>query len=1262
VTITAYDTVNGLSGSATFTWTVTDVNVAPVLPAIGDQTNGVGDGVSLSVAATDADGDHLTYSATNLPAGLAINASTGLISGIVAASAATHSPYAVTVTASDGTLNASQSFNWTITHVLINSPGDQTNLDGDTVSLQINAWNPYGGALTYSASGLPSGLSINSTTGLISGTVGPSDSASSPYSASVTVSDGTYSATTNFNWTIAHLAVENPGDQTNAEGDVVSLQVVADINTSQTLTYSASGLPSGLSISTSTGLITGTVANLDANSSPYTITVSASDGSHNASQTFTWTITHVLLTNPGNQISAQGSAASLQLQATDPDNDTLHFGASGLPSGLSVNASTGLISGTIASNAGSGSPYTVTVTAADATHTSIQSFTWTVTNAAVTVTNPGTQNSAEGATISLPITSSDAAGDPLSFSATGLPPGLGIDFGSGAISGTIDYSAAQINSGVFHATVMASNGAGKTGSATFTWNVTNVDQAPVVTSPGDQLNLTGDVVSLTIWSYDPDGDTLTYSATNLPGGLSVNSSTGVISGAISSSANNGSPYSVTVTASDGTLNASRTFNWTVTNGALTVTQPSDQSNTEDDAVSLQISANSGFGFPLTYSALGLPTGLSMSASTGLISGTIALTAAEDVAGGLYTTTVTAADTHGHSGAATFNWTVADLHQTPTLSNPGSQTNAEGNVVSLQLQATSPSDASLTYRASGLPAGLFIDPFNGLISGTIDYSAAKIGGGHYSTLVSVNDGNGGTASQTFSWTVTDTNRPPWLAYPGFQTNKVGDTVSLQLSAGDPDGQTLTYSATGLPAGLNVNGTTGLISGSITAAAGTYSVTATVSDGSLSTSQTFSWQVTSSSPAKIILAINDTMDTSDDLAFINDGQPVQAVPVEVTLQNASAGLHQITLNTTPSGRVSLNITSFQLGNGGTTTVMLTPLQLSQAEDDVTLLALADGNQGGDAKLTVEKLGMDNHIRGKYTPANMPDRIPPRTWTDVDITLSVPLKKSGKGVDITLSGASVANGDASFKGPGGTAKGSVFISSSGTFEIAGDVGAGDVAKQTKPGNAGKLFVVVQLGGGGNPPTVLKKSAGFSVAAIPMNWTDKYLDQGVFRGMAGLIVDDGWSSDSGAREDLDQVFLSEAVEVVKATGVFVGAAVKTSGYSDDPASAKFTQDEHTVAVSLITAKGGNYEAKQLHLFNDKRTGAADIVVPKSGYKIYKKVQKDGNGDWALVVEKAVPSTKITVKLTNDVPDGPKKGTYGPESGGTTDPAGSIDTRPILP
>ncbi|GAA3434227.1 glycoside hydrolase family 6 protein [Kutzneria kofuensis] len=85
-------------------------------------------------------------------------------------------------------------------------------------------------------------------------------------------------------------------------------------------------------------------------------------------------------------------------------------------------------------------------------------------------------------------------------------------------------------------------------------------------------------------------------------------------------------------------------------GSVTVTSPGNQTSTVNTAVSLQITATDTAGGTLSYSATGLPTGLSISSTTGLISGT-------PTTAGTSTVTVTARDTSNATGSASFTWTV-----------------------------------------------------------------------------------------------------------------------------------------------------------------------------------------------------------------------------------------------------------------------------------------------------------------------------------------------------------------------------------------------------------------------------------------------------------------------------------------------------------------------------------------------------------------------------------------------------------------------------
>ena len=135
--------------------TVSPVNDAPTFNQdLGDQTNAEGTGlVSLSAAATDPDGDALTYAASGLPSGLSIDPGSGLISGTLSLSAAAGSPYSVSVTVRDGlTVEATDTFSWTVTPIVIPPPASPTGLTAAVSSTSITLdWsdNAAGGLAGY---------------------------------------------------------------------------------------------------------------------------------------------------------------------------------------------------------------------------------------------------------------------------------------------------------------------------------------------------------------------------------------------------------------------------------------------------------------------------------------------------------------------------------------------------------------------------------------------------------------------------------------------------------------------------------------------------------------------------------------------------------------------------------------------------------------------------------------------------------------------------------------------------------------------------------------------------------------------------------------------------------------------------------------------------------------------------------------------------------------------------------------------------------
>jgi hypothetical protein len=295
----------------------------------------------------------------------------------------------------------------------------------------------------------------------------------------------------NFTIQPAPFTLNNPGNQQSYVGEKVTLQILSASGFIAS-NFSATGLPAGLSIDPNSGTISGTISSTANTSTPYSVTVSATDSNGDATNiTFTWTVTPPIQLNPvPNQTNNEGD--SVALLVTAPAGYTPSgFTATGLPTGLSINPASGLISGKIDPYAAG--TFSVTVSPANTNGQGGVSFTWTVLDTTPpALTNPGTQTSAAGQNIDLPIQAVDA--DSGSWTATGLPPGLLID-ANGVIFGTIASSA----QGIYAVTVQASDGSVLSSPVSFFWNVSgSASTVSPPSSPGTVPPGAGVATSTTI--------------------------------------------------------------------------------------------------------------------------------------------------------------------------------------------------------------------------------------------------------------------------------------------------------------------------------------------------------------------------------------------------------------------------------------------------------------------------------------------------------------------------------------------------------------------------------------------------------------------------------------------------------------------------------------------------------------------------------------------------------------------------------------------
>ncbi|MBI1298387.1 hypothetical protein GC175_25920 [bacterium] len=131
---------------------------------------------------------------------------------------------------------------------------------------------------------------------------------------------------------------------------------------------------------------------------------------------------------------------------------------------------------------------------------------------------------------------------------------------------------------------------------------------------------------------------------------------------------------------------------------------------------------------------------------------------------------------------------------------------------------------------------------GAVDGTILYSPRTNVHGEERFRYTVRDGRGGESSAEVRVLIRPVNDAPMLAGVAAQVHSLGESVTLNLSAQDVDGDVLTFSAAGLPPGLSLDPASGEIRGFATAS-GQFNVTVSVSDGVETASISFTWFIDS-----------------------------------------------------------------------------------------------------------------------------------------------------------------------------------------------------------------------------------------------------------------------------------------------------------------------------------------------------------------------------------------------------------------------------------
>ncbi len=437
-----------------------------------------------------------------------------------------------------------------------------------------------------------------------------------------------------------------------------------------------------------------------------------------------------------------------------------------------------------------------------------------------------------GETVNRQLPAATGGNPPRTYSVSNLPSGLSFSSSTRRITGSPSTAGSRT------VTYEVEDDDGDSDSVTF--RIT-VDGVPTLPSVSDRTYDVGDTVNLLLPAATGGNSPLTYSVSNLPSGLSFNSSTRRITGSPTTPGSRTVTYEVEDDDGD---SDSVTFRITV--GSVPDTEPSlptvsDRTYDVGDTVNLLLPAATEGNPPLTYSVSNLPSGLSFSSSTRRITGS-------PTTEGSRTVTYEVEDDDGDTDSEDFIITVAqDVADTePSLPSVSNRTYDVGETVNLLLPVATGGNLPRSYSVSNLPSGLSFSTLTRRITGSPTTPGSR------TVTYEVEDDDGDSDSVTFQITVDGVPSLPTLSN---RTYDVGDTVNFRLPAATGGNPPLTYSVSNLPSGLSFSSSTRRITGSPTTE-GSSTVTYEVEDDDGdSDSETFKITITSTDqPGSVTLSPN------------------------------------------------------------------------------------------------------------------------------------------------------------------------------------------------------------------------------------------------------------------------------------------------------------------------------------------------------------------------------------------------------------------------
>ncbi len=933
-----------------FTIAVGNVNDAPTFNSTAVTSATEDTAYSYSITTSDVDGDSLTISATTLPSWLTLTDNgdgTATLTGTPTNSEV--GDHSVVLTVSDGTTTATQSFTIAVGNVndapTFNSTAVTSATEDTAYSYSITTSDVDGDSLTISATTIPSWLTLTDNgdgTATLTGT--PTNTEVGDHSVVLTVNDGTTTTTQSFTIAVGNTNDAPTFDSTAVTSATEDTAYNYNITTSDVdgdgLTIAAATLPSWLTLTDNgdgTATLTGTPTNSEVGDHSVVLTVS--DGTTTTTQSFTIAVgnTNDAPTFDSTAVTSatEDSAYSYSITTSDVDGDSLTISATTLPSWLSLTDngdSTATLTGT-PTNSEVGE-HSVVLTVSDGTTTTTQSFTIAVgnTNDAPTFDSTAVTSATEDSAYSYSITTSDVDGDSLTISAATLPSWLSLtDNGDGTATLTGTPTNSEVGD---HSVVLTVSDGTTTTTQSFIIAVGNVNDAPTFDSTAVTSATEDTAYSYSITTSDVDGDGLTIAATTLPSWLTLidnGDGTATLTGTPTNSEVGN--HSVVLTVSDGTTTTTQSFTIAVgnVNDAPTFDTTAVTSATEDTAYNYNITASDADGDGLTIAATTLPSWLTLTDNgdgTATLTGTPTNSEVGDhsvvltVSDGTTTTT------------QSFTIVVGNVNDAPTFDSTAVTSATEDSAYSYSITTSDVDGDSLTISTTTLPSWLSLtDNSDGTATLTGTPTNSEVG--NHSVVLTVSDGTT-TTTQSFTITVSNTNDAPTFDSTAVTSATEDTAYNYNITASDADGDGLTIAATTLPSWLtltdNGDGTATLTGTPTNSEVGDHSVVLTVSDGTTTTTQSFTIAVGNMNDAPTFDSTAITSATED-----------STYSYSITASDVDGDSLAITATTLPSW---LTLTD----NGdGTATLTGTPTN-SEVGDHSVVLTVSDGTTTTTQSFTI------------------------------------------------------------------------------------------------------------------------------------------------------------------------------------------------------------------------------------------------------------------------------------------------------------------------